>query len=194
MNVTLPQPMTVEQFLRWSQRQETGRYELEGGRVVAMPAETFGHVEIKDLANIALKAAVARSGAPYFVLPDGMSVRIAADRCYEPDVIIAPLPRPARDALEVENPIIVVEVLSPTPASMRRDLTTKLEGYARVPSIEHYIVIDPAERVVLHYRRQGAVLLPPEKPVEGALRLDPPGIEVALADLLGPEPAAPPAA
>ena len=159
-----------------------------------MPAETFGRVEIKDLANIALKAAVARSGAPYFVLPDGMSVRIAADRCYEPDVIISPLPRPARDALEVENPIIVVEVFSPTPASMRRDLATKLKGYARVPSIEHYIVIDPAERVVLHYRRQGAVLLPPEKPVEGALRLDPPGIEVALADLLGPEPAAPPAA
>jgi Uma2 family endonuclease len=59
-------------------------------------------------------------------------VRVAKDRAYEPDALVAPLPSQPDDALEVANPVIVVEVLSPSPASARRDLTTKVAGYALV--------------------------------------------------------------
>ena len=38
MNQILPTPMTVDEFLRWSARQERGHYELEGGRVMAAAA------------------------------------------------------------------------------------------------------------------------------------------------------------
>ena len=34
MNVELPLRLTVDEFLLWSQQQECGRYELEGGRIV----------------------------------------------------------------------------------------------------------------------------------------------------------------
>ena len=74
-------------------------------------------------------------------------MRVAADRAYEPDALVAPLPQPADDQLEIPDPVIVVEVLSPTPASIKRDLTTKVQGYTLVPSIVHYIVIDPADDV-----------------------------------------------
>ena len=188
MNLVLPTRMTVDEFLRWSERQESGRYELEAGRVVTMPAETFGHVTIKDRVKDAFKAAIARAGIPYFAVPDGMSVRIDADRAYEPDTLVAALPAPPDEALEIGNPIIVVKVLSPS--SIRRDLTTKVVGYARVPSIAHYVVIDPSERVVLHYRRKGDALVPPEHPTEDVLRLDPPGLAVPVGEMLGPEPAA----
>ena len=188
MNLVLPTLMTVDDFLRWSERQERGRYELEAGRVIAMPSETFGHVALKDMICDALKAAIKQSGLPLYALPDGMAVRVADDVCFEPDAMVAELPRPDPKALEVTNPLVVVEVLSPS--TMRRDLTTKVVGYAQVASIEHYIVVDPAERVVLHFRRQGSILAQPEQPATGVLKLDPPGLELAIADMLGPEPPA----
>ncbi len=190
MNQVLPTLMTVDEFLRWSVRQEQGRYELEGGRVVAMPAESYGHVKAKSRIEKALNAAIARSGLPYIAITDGMSVPIGAHRAYEPDALVLPLPEPSDDALSITNPVIVLEVLSQTPSSVRRDLTTKVAGYALVPSIQHYIVIDAAERLVLHYKRHGSVLVAPDEPTDGMLRLDPPGLEVPVIELLGPEPAA----
>jgi Uma2 family endonuclease len=189
MNLVLPTRMTVDEFHRWCQRQEAGRYELEDGRVIQMPSETFGHVKTKDRAKAALAKAIVRSGLPYYAAPDGPTVRIAPDRAYKPDALVAALPEPADDELEIANPVIVVEVLSPS--NSRRDLTIKVDGYALVASIQHYLVIDPRDRVVQHFHRQGDTLLPtPDDAVVGTLRLDPPGLEVAVADLLGPKPAA----
>ncbi len=107
-------------------------------------------------------AAIGRAGLPYYALPDGATVRIAQDRCYEPDALVAALPEPSADSLEVPAPIIVVEVLSPSTA--RRDLTSKVAGYALVPSIAHCLVIDPVDRLVFHYRRVGALLAAPDGP------------------------------
>ena len=188
MNLVLPTRMTIDEFLRWSQRQETGRYELEDGRIVTMPSETSAHVGAKHLVHAALVAAISRAGLGCYCWQNGMSVRIAPDRCFEPDIFVAGLPHPPGNSLEIADPIVVVEILSPSTA--RRDLTTKVVGYARVPSIMHYVVVDPVERVVLHYRRQGDALQPPEFPTEGSLRLDPPGLVVEIADMVGPEPAA----
>ena len=168
--------LTVEEFLRWSMDQERGRYELEAGRIVAMQAENASHTKTKQRVYSALQAAIARSEATVYAMPDGPTVRIAADRAYEPDALIATLPEVADDALEIPNPIAVFEVLSPSPASMRRDLTVKVEGYSRVATIEHYVIIDPTARLVLHYRRRGDVLVPPAAPKDGILRLDPPWI------------------
>ena len=184
MNVHLPARMTVDEFLRWSQQQESGRYELEGGRVIVQHAQNIGHIDTKYQVVTALRSAVLTGSAALYVLGDGATVRIGSDRAYEPDALVAPLPKPPAGEFEVPNPVIVVEVMSPS--SIRRDLTTKAIGYALVPSIQHYLVIDPAERVVLHYRRRADMLVPSEAPAEGTLRLDPPGIEVAACDLLVP--------
>lgn len=187
MNAILPIHMTAEEFLRWSVRQERGRYELENGRVIAMPSESFAHVLAKGSALGTINMEIRRADIQYFALPNGMAVRIDDKRCYEPDALVAPLPRPAAKTLEISNPVIVVEVLSTW--SLRRDLTTKVVGYAKVSTIEHYVVVDPDERLVLHFRRKGDVLLPPEEPLtEGTLRLDPPGLDVPVADMLGTAP------
>jgi Uma2 family endonuclease len=53
------------------------------------------------------------------------------------------LPEPKSDDLEVDNPVVVVEVLSPSTARM--DGTTKLNGHFKVPSIQHYPIVDPGE-------------------------------------------------
>ncbi len=181
MNAILPTFTSVDDFLRWSQQQEQGRYELEKGRIIVTSRQNAEHAKTKVRVFNLLQAAIVKAHLPLYAMPDGMSVRITDDRAYEPDALVAALPEVAGKALEIPNPVIVVEVLSPTPASQKRDLTVKVEGYGRVATIEHYIIVDPAERQVLHYRREGRVLAPPAAPSEGILHLDPPGLGLPVA-------------
>ena len=186
MNIHAPARMTVDEFLRWSLEQESGRYELEQGRVVMQQSQNIGHLNTKGRLYDALRAAIRNSAAAVYALPDGATVRIPGERAYEPDALIAPLPMPPETSLEVPNPIAVFEVLSPSPSSIRRDLTSKLRGYGLLSCIQHYVIVDPHERSIFHFRREGAALVATDELTEGTLRLDPPGLEVPVADMLIP--------
>jgi hypothetical protein len=48
------------------------------------------------------------------------------------------------------NPLIVAEVLSPS--SVKRDMSEKLAGYFRAPTIAQYLIADPDDRRLIHYR------------------------------------------
>jgi len=91
------------------------------------------------------------------------------------------------DALEVPNPVVLVEILSPSNAL--QDLRDKLEGYFRVPSIAHYLIVDPDKRMIIPHARGSRDVIATRLVGEGALRLDRPGIEIAAADVLGAPPA-----
>jgi Uma2 family endonuclease len=185
MNVVLPTRMTVDEFLAWAVRQDKGRYELFDGRVVMQQPQNWGHAETTwRVANV-LALAIERSGVPFYAAPVGMTVRITKKFAFEPDALVAPLPKPERRNLEIPNPVLVVEVLSRS--TRKRDLTDKLAGYFQVPSIQHYLVIDPEDReVVWHRRAAGGGLEPPQKLRDGSLALDPPGIMLAVADVFPP--------
>ncbi len=49
------------------------------------------------------------------------------------------------------NPVVIVEVLSPNTAAV--DHGRKLSGYFSLPSVEHYLILDPERRVVIHHKR-----------------------------------------
>jgi Uma2 family endonuclease len=186
MNVALPTRMTVDEFLEWAVRQEKGRYELFEGRVVMQQAQNWGHAELCLRIYGVLAAAIERAGVPFYAAPMGMTVRITRDYAFEPDALVAPLPKPRQTDLEIPNPVIVVEVLSPSTA--RRDRTDKLAGYFQVPSIEHYLIFDPEKHDVVWYRpAAGGGPQPPTPVREGTLELDPPGISLAVADIFPPE-------
>jgi Uma2 family endonuclease len=187
MNVVLPTRMTVDEFLAWAVRQDKGRYELFEGRVVMQQPERWGHLSGKGRIYVALLAALERAEVPFFAATDGATVRIDETTAFEPDALVAPLPYPSDDALEIPNPVLVVEVLSPSTA--KRDLADKLAGYFRVPSIQHYLVIDPEEREIIWHRRAAAAgaLEPPRTLRQGSLMLDPPGIELAAGDVFPAE-------
>jgi Uma2 family endonuclease len=186
MNVVLPTRMTVDEFLAWAMRQDKGRYELFDGRVVMQQPERWGHVARKGSIYVALLKAIELAKVSYFAATDGATVRIDTSAAFEPDALVAPLPFPGNDAIEVSNPVLVVEILSPSTA--KRDLADKLAGYFKVPSIEHYLVLDPDEReIIWHRRAPGGTLHTPATLRKGTLRLNPPGIELALADVFPPE-------
>ncbi len=83
----------------------------------------------------------------------------------------------------IPDPIIVVEVISGS--TERYDLTAKSIDYFLVPSIRHYLIVDLKRRVVLHHRRGEGDAIPKAIVREGDIRLDPPGLTVAFADLFG---------
>src|SRR5712692_7913300 len=172
--------MTVDEYLAWAERQ-SGRYELLDGTVFAMSPEGAGHAEKKAAVHAALLAGIRARRLPCHPLPDGMTVRIDDTTAYEPDALVYCGPKLAPSALEVPNPVIVVEVLSPSTRHI--DLSAKLADYFRLPSIAHYLIVDPEKpRIVHHARATGDTLLT-RIVNEGSIRLDPPGLEFSMADI-----------
>ena len=181
MNVALRRSMTVQDYLAWADSQiERQRTELINGQIVAMPAERVAHSRTKGAIYLALAQAVKTAGVPCEAMMDGPGVPIDDHTVYEPDALVYCGESPAPSSLIVPNPVVVVEVLSPSTA--HHDTSAKLIGYFKLQSMHHYLVVDPEMRSVTHYTRG-------EMPVvltEGSLRLDPPGLTVDVADLLGP--------
>lgn len=186
MNVAIDKRMTVDEFLTWGQTQpqEAGKLELLDGIVIVQQSEKWAHSRLKHRIVVALETAIATAGAPCYAAPEGPSVRLSSTRAFEPDALVAPLPEPADDSLEITNPIIVVEVLSPSTARM--DTTVKLKGYFEHPTIRHYLIIDPEGRTITHHRRNDTGVIETAVLDSGTVSMSPPGISITLADVFGP--------
>jgi Uma2 family endonuclease len=169
--------MDVDAFLLWAEGRD-GRWELRDGQPVLMSPERAAHALTKYAAQESLKAGIKRAGLPCRMFPDGMTVRITARNAYEPDALVA-CPPPPLDAIEIPNPVVVVEVLSPSTAA--DDHGVKLDGYFSLPSVEHYLILDADRRVMIHHKRGHAGAIETRVLRDGAVRLDPPGIEAELA-------------
>jgi Uma2 family endonuclease len=181
MTIAIRRPLTVEDYVAWAGAQaERLRTELINGQIVAMAPERVEHGEIKLAAAIALRAAIARAGVDCHTLGDGMTVRIDDHTAYEPDALVYCGARLPRGSMIVSDPIIIVEVLSP--ATAHTDTSAKLIGYFKLKSVMHYLVLDPDARSVTHHAHDRA----PAILTTGRMRLDPPGIELAIDDLFGP--------
>ena len=183
MSEPSPDPMTVEEFLHWAEGRP-GRHELVDGRVCAMAPERAGHARAKVATYLALRDAIRHAGLPCEAFPDGMTVRTDARTAYEPDALVTCGPRLPDDDVVVPAPVIVVEVLSPSTGFFDRH--GKLAGYFAVPSIRHYLIVDIDRPLVIHHAREGAEIRTRLVP-SGPLRLDPPGLDLTVEDLLGPE-------
>jgi Uma2 family endonuclease len=176
--------MTVDDFLAWAETQE-GRWELFDGVPVAMAPERVIHSRVKLRVANALERTITAAGLPCQALLDGVSVRIDRHRSYQPDALAYCGPPLPDDALEVPNPVVVVEVLSPSNAV--KDLRDKLVGYFHVPSIVHYLIVDPDDRFVIHHARgDGDAIATRIVSAGSSLRLDHQGIELPVTDLFPP--------
>jgi Uma2 family endonuclease len=172
--------MTTDEFLVWAEGRP-GRYELIDGQVIAMSPERVQHAEVKAAAYLGLRAGIRSAGLPCRAMPDGMTVRIDDHTAFEPDALVYCGERADPRAVEIANPVIVVEVVSPSTRSV--DQGAKLRGYFRVRSVAHYLILYPDNRLVVHHARGADEAVITRMISEGALTLDPPGLTVAVADL-----------
>jgi Uma2 family endonuclease len=180
MNVPAVKHLTVPEFLTWVEKQDHGRFELVRGDVVAMAPERAEHVQAKLAAAIALREAVRRAGVDCQAFVEGLSVVVDDETSYIPDALVT-CGAPVASSLVAPNPVIVVEVLSPS--SRRIDTTVKLSDYFRVPGLAHYLVVDLGRRHVVHYRRLADGTLTLAIVRDGEIVFDPPGLTVAAAAL-----------
>lgn len=184
--------MTADEFLVWAETlpKEAGRFELWDGEVVVkhgpvgqQNAERSQHWEAKLAIAVALKAAVKAARLPCHVVIDGASVRLESGRLVEPDVLVYCGDKVPRDSLEVPNPVIVVEVLSPSTA--KHDMGAKLAGYFALASVQHVLLFDPDRPLLIHHKRGTGDALETRVGIGPRILLDPPGLEVDLAELFG---------
>jgi Uma2 family endonuclease len=193
--------MTVEEFVVWSEQQPSGKYELVDGHVVikrlswdqsapvstdgrpVMQSERIAHTRAKAMVWSALRDAIRTTGVSCEAFMEGITVKISDHRGYEPDAIVNCGPDAPGDELIAPNPIIVVEVLSPSTAA--KDMGVKVTDYFTVASIQHYLIVDLDRRVVVHHRRHTGTSLLTSFHHSGTIRLDPPGLTVAATDLFG---------
>ncbi|WP_428492580.1 Uma2 family endonuclease [Rhodopila sp.] len=172
--------MTADEFIVWAMEQPEGKhYELVAGEVVAMAPERAAHGRAKGRFYARLAEAIRAADVPCEAFPDGMTVRVDADTLYEPDAMVRCGPALDDNATEANDPLIVVEVVSPS--SQRRDSGSKLEDYFRLASMRHYLIVKTENQVIIHHQRDEAGEITTRIIRDGAMRLDPPGL--VLSDL-----------
>ena len=180
--------LTADEFLAWAEDQlpEAGKFELWDGEVVLRHGpgleERSEHWEAKTAMVLALHDAIKRAGLPCHVAADGPMVRISPTRMAKPDVLVYCGPKVPRGVQEVPNPIILVEVLSPS--TKTRDHGPKRQGYFTLPSLLHYLIVDPDRARLIHHKRAAGNATETEIVTGARLRLDPPGLDVDLTEAL----------
>jgi Uma2 family endonuclease len=181
--------LTADEFLTWAEGlpSEAGKFELWDGEVVVRHGpggfeERSEHWDAKTAMVLALHHAIKRAGLPCFVAVDGPMVRLSPSKMARPDVLVYCGPKVPRGVQEVPNPLILVEVLSPT--TKKRDHGVKLEGYFALSSVAHYLIIDPDRSVLIHHRRGVGDATETEIVTGPRLQLEPPGLDVDLREVL----------
>jgi len=179
--MTAPSPtgLDAQQFLAWVRAQPSDqRYELISVEVVAMAPERAAHALVKHAVARCLEDAIDTAGLGCEVFPDGMPVVVGDATVYEPDALVRCGEPADRNATVIDDPLIVVEVLSPSSES--RDAGAKLEDYFRLPSARHYLIVKTDTRSVIHHARTGPGEIRTTIVSGGALELSPPGVTLAL--------------
>lgn len=171
-------PRTLQEFRAWHDQQPEV-WEFIHGVPKLMAPGSKTHTLIKS--RTARLLGVALEGTGCEVLVDGATVEVENSSLI-PDVVVTcgalDLSTP-----RVEEPVIIVEVLSPS--GEKDDIGRKLSLYLQIRSLRHYLVIHQDRRQVVHHERRddldGRFLT---SILSGdVLRLEPPGIDLPLAPI-----------
>jgi Uma2 family endonuclease len=173
----MTQRLSRAEFHRWAESQTRGRFERVNGEVVAMAPERSVHARLKARVWRALDREITTAGLSCEAMPDGMTVEVDADTDYEPDALVNCGPPIPDDSTVAPNPVVIVEVLSPSTAAV--DAGGKLADYFRVPSVQHYLLVRPGRREIIHHRRDGD-RIETRIVTNGFVDLTPPGIRLAV--------------
>ena len=152
--------LTPDEFLEWENRQEE-KHEYHQGDVYpmnrgaeSMAGGTEPHATVITNTLVALDRYARPRGCKVYT--EAMRVRVAAADVFTyPDLSVvcgAPQFHDARKTALL-NPLVVVEVLSPS--TQNYDRTLKFDTYAQIPELESYVLISQDNPAVDVYTRDG---------------------------------------
>ncbi len=173
-------PMTAEEFLIWDETQ-TLKHEFVRGEVFAMTGGVDRNYTVA--LNLALALRQHLRGTPCRVYGSDVKLRVeAADCFFYPDLMVTCSATDLGQRLIKREPVLVVEVLSPSTAAFDRG--EKFADYRQLPSLAEYLMVDVERRRCDLHRKgaDGLWVLHPSGP-EDAVRLASLDLVVEAAEL-----------
>lgn len=143
--------MTAAEFLAWEQTQPV-RHEFVRGEIFMMTGGVDRNNTVAGNLYIALREQLR--GSPCRVYASDVKLRVEAADCYfYPDLMVTCSATDLADRLVKREPVLVVEVLSPSTAAFDRG--DKFADYRALPSLAEYLLVD-ADRQRCELYRKGA--------------------------------------
>ncbi len=143
---------TAEEYIT-QERKALHKSEYLNGQIFAMSGASRAHSLITSNISNRLYNQLMESDCE--VHSSDMRVQASPTAYFYPDVlVVCDEPRFADDVFDtLLNPIVIVEVLSPSTAAYDRG--EKFEHYQQRTSLQDYILVSQHRFCVEHYRRQG---------------------------------------
>ena len=144
--------LTPEEYLDWERKSDT-KHEYLRGEIIAMSGASREHSLI--VTNISGELYIQLKESICEVHTNDMRVRTHPETSYfYPDVVVVcGEPRFEDNAFDtLLNPIVLVEVLSPS--TQAYDRGEKFKNYQQLTSLQEYILVSQDEVHIEHYRRQ----------------------------------------
>jgi len=176
----VPSRLSEADYFRHEESAEY-RSEYRDGEIVAMAGATVNHNQIVGNLYTALRGRLERTCR---VFATDLRLFVPRHRFYTyPDVmVICGRLQFAPGRMDtVTNPILIVEVLSPSTEAYDRG--RKFEFYRSLDSLQEYVLVDQDRFLVEHFRRQedGTWLLTAYEQPEDILHLPVLGVDLPLA-------------
>ncbi|GAA4361075.1 Uma2 family endonuclease [Hymenobacter saemangeumensis] len=135
------------------EEQSVVRHEYFDGEVFAMAGASKAHNTIAQNLVIALRSALRGQRCQVFM--EGVRLAVQENFYYTyPDVMVSCAPADFQDEYLVRQPVLIMEVLSPSTAEY--DRTEKFSQYRKLASLQHYILVSQATWAMDWYRRDEA--------------------------------------
>ena len=143
--------MTVDEYLEFERRAEL-KHEFFAGQIYAVPRTNYTHSLLKSCCCGELGNALQDSVCN--VLCGNLRVRTPSTLYTYPDIVVVRgKPEFADDHHDtVTNPIVVVEILSPSTEGYDRG--DKFENYRSIPTLQEYVLVSQRLMLVEHFSRQ----------------------------------------
>ena len=149
MSETAERLLTVDEFLAFEGEGDT-RYQLVRGAVTAMAPAQLAHGRMVARLARLLGNQLRPPCEP--ITAAGLEPAHRDDTYWQADVAVSCTPT-APGQVYLGDPVLVVEVLSPSTESV--DRTLKLRDYFRMPSVADVLLVDTRIVKIEHWRRAG---------------------------------------
>ena len=175
--------ITPEEYLE-AERKAEFKHEYFDGEVFAMSGGTFPHGTI--ITNVASELRQALKGRSCTVTSNDIRLRVGSGLLYTyPDIlVVCGEPKFVDDQKDtLQNPTLIVEVLSPSTEGHDRGL--KFRQYRTIESLREYVVVSQYEPRVEKFRLQpaGEWLMTECVGLEGICRFESINCELAMSEI-----------
>lgn len=143
------QTMTVEEYLVFEEASEI-RHEFMDGKLYEMAGTTDYHNFI--CGNIYILLRQLLKGSTCKVFQENIKLRVLDKKYTYPDVFITCDERDAQSRLIKQYPSVIVEILSDK--TRVYDKTDKFIMYQNIPTLKHYLTVEPEKPLVEVYSLQ----------------------------------------